>query len=189
MTDSEIGMGVADDAELMRRWQRGETAALSALVERWQTPVARFLTRMVGPDRAADLCQETFLRLLRTGDRYREQGTFSTWLFQVALNVARDAGRRKQPSPPGLRPQFAESAEESFERDELSQTVAAAVEQLPANLREVLALRHDAGMNFESMARLLGAPASTLKSRFAVALNRVRHRLAEMGYQAEETHP
>jgi RNA polymerase sigma-70 factor (ECF subfamily) len=183
-------MGVADDAELMRRWQRGESAALSALVERWQTPVARFLTRLVGPDRAADLCQETFLRLLRTGDRYREQGTFSTWLFQVALNVARDANRRKAPMPPvELSSRFAESAEESVERDELHQTVIAAVDELPANLREVLALRHDAGMNFESMARLLGTPASTLKSRFGVALSRVRLRLAEMGYQAEETHP
>jgi RNA polymerase sigma-70 factor (ECF subfamily) len=183
-------MGVADDAELMRRWQRGESAALSALVERWQMPVARFLTRLVGPDRAADLCQETFLRVLRTGDRYREQGTFSTWLFQVALNVARDANRRKTPMPSAeLYSQFAESAEESVERNELNQTVTAAVDELPANLREVLALRHDAGMNFESMARLLGTPASTLKSRFAVALSRVRHRLAEMGYQAEETHP
>lgn len=183
-------MGVADDAELMRRWQRGETAALSALVERWQTPIARFLTRLVGSDRAADLCQETFLRVLRTGDRYREQGHFSTWLFQVALNLARDANRRKVPIPPtGSRPRFADAIDETFEREELNQTVASAVEELPANLREVLALRHDAGMNFESMARLLGTPASTLKSRFAVALARIRHRLAEMGFHAEETHP
>lgn len=180
-------MGVADDAELMRRWQRGETAALSALVERWQTPIARFLTRLVGPDRATDLCQETFLRVLRSGDRYRERGSFSTWLFQVALNVARDAGRRKEPSPTGLRPRFADAVDESIEREELNQSVDMAVKELPANLREVLALRHDAGMNFESMARLLGTPASTLKSRFAVALARIRQRLAEMGFHAEES--
>jgi DNA-directed RNA polymerase specialized sigma24 family protein len=75
-----------------------------------------------------------------------------------------------------------------MEREELGRTVAAVVAGLPPQLREVLALRHDAGMNFEAMARLLQTPASTLKSRFAVALDRVRARLAEFGFQAEETH-
>jgi RNA polymerase sigma-70 factor (ECF subfamily) len=182
-------MGPLDDATLMRRWQAGDPAAFAALVERWQTPVARFLARLAGPD-AADLCQETFLRLLRSADRYREQGSFSTWLFQVALNVARDAGRRRaEKSPPaGLRVRFAEATDELMEREELGRTVAAVVADLPPPLREVLALRHDAGMNFEAMGRLLQTPASTLKSRFAVALDRVRARLAEFGFQAEETH-
>jgi DNA-directed RNA polymerase specialized sigma24 family protein len=75
-----------------------------------------------------------------------------------------------------------------YEREELGRAVAAVVADLPPHLREVLALRHDAGMNFEAMARLLHTPASTLKSRFAVALDRVRARLAEFGFQAEETH-
>jgi RNA polymerase sigma-70 factor (ECF subfamily) len=183
-------MGPLDDATLMRRWQAGDSAAFAALVERWQTPVARFLARLAGADAAADLCQETFLRLLRSADRYREQGSFSTWLFQVALNVARDASRRRaeKPPPAGLRPRFAEATDELMEREELGRTVAAVVAGLPPQLREVLALRHDAGMNFEAMARLLQTPASTLKSRFAVALDRVRARLAEFGFQAEETH-
>jgi RNA polymerase sigma-70 factor, ECF subfamily len=183
-------MDFADDAKLMRRWQGGDAAAFATLVERWQSPVARFLARLEGQDRAADLCQETFLRLLRSADRYREQGTFSTWLFQIALNVARDAKRRRvRDLLPDRRPAFAEAVDESCERDELAQSVAAAVAELPPTLREVLALRHDGSMSFEAMARLLGTPASTLKSRFAAALIRVRARLAEMGFQAEETHP
>jgi RNA polymerase sigma-70 factor (ECF subfamily) len=183
-------MGLADDATLMRRWQSGDVAAFAALVERWQTPVARFLMRLVGPSQAADLCQETFVRLLRSADRYREQGTFSTWLFQVALNVARDARRRDRDQVhAGLRPQVAEAVDETCEREELARTVAAAVAELPPHLREVLALRHDGGMNFEAMARMLGTPASTLKSRFAVAVSRLRVRLAELGFHAEETHP
>src|SRR5919201_2457367 len=91
------------DAELMRRWQRGDAAAFAALVERWQQPVARFLLRLVGrPDRAADLCQEVFLRVLRAAPRYRERGQFTTWLFQIAVNVARDAGRRRRHAPDPL---------------------------------------------------------------------------------------
>jgi DNA-directed RNA polymerase specialized sigma24 family protein len=55
--------------------------------------------------------------------------------------------------------------------------LALAVAGLPAELREVLALRHDAGINFEEMSRRLKVPASTLKSRFAAALRRLREHL------------
>jgi RNA polymerase sigma-70 factor (ECF subfamily) len=183
-------MDFADDAKLMRRWQDGDAAAFAALVERWQRPVARFLARLAGQDCAPDLSQETFLRLLRSADRYRERGSFSTWLFQIALNVARDAKRRRpRDEPLNHPPAFGETADESCERDELAQGVAAAVAELPASQREVLALRHDGEMSFEAMARLLNTPASTLKSRFTAALTRIRARLAELGFHAEETRP
>ena len=187
------------DAELMRRWQRGDAAAFAALVERWQQPVARFLARLVGPtDRVADLCQEVFLRVLRAGPRYRVDGRFSTWLFQIALNVARDAGRRRRHAPVPLpdensgrsRPRLAGApADELCARRELAQAVACAVAELPPPLREVLALRHDQDMSFEEMARVLGTPASTLKSRFAAALHRLRDRLYELGWSFEEAAP
>jgi RNA polymerase sigma factor (sigma-70 family) len=187
-----------DDAERMRRWQAGDPVAFADLVARWQQPVARFLTRLVGPDRAADLCQEVFLRVLQNGSRYRETGYFSTWLFQIALNVARDAGRRRfrqsrdrtraadTDAPAPLRSRLC-APDEVCERQELARAVEVAVAELPRPLREVLALRHDRGMNFEEMARVLGTPASTLKSRFATALSRLRRRLCELGYSPEES--
>ena len=181
------------DAELVRRWQGGDAAAFEALVRRWQEPVARFLARLVGPHGpVTDLCQDTFLRAYLAGTRYRDNGSFSTWLFQIALNAARDHGRRSarrpQPLPGGEMPVPAD-AEDQCQRRELAEAVARAVAELPPPLREVLALRHDRGMNFEAMARLLGVPASTLKSRFAVALRRLHTRLSELGWGAEETLP
>ena len=182
----------------MRRWQAGDPAAFADLVSRWQQPVAGFLARLAGPDRVPDLCQEVFLRVLQNGSRYRETGHFSTWLFQIALNVARDAGRRRKSSrhtpcaevPTGTRSVPATlSPDELCERQELVRAVQVAVAELPRPLREVLALRHDQGMNFEEMARVLGTPASTLKSRFAAALSRLRRRLCELGYSPEETAP
>ncbi len=89
-----------DDADLMRRWQQGDAGAFVDLTRRWQQPMARFLSRLVGqPDQVADLCQEVFLRFYLKGPRYRENGTFSTWLYQIALNAARDAGRRARRTP------------------------------------------------------------------------------------------
>jgi RNA polymerase sigma-70 factor (ECF subfamily) len=185
------------DADLMRRWRHGDAAAFAALVDRWQQPVARFLLRVVGrpasgypADCIQDLCQEVFLRLLRA--RYRETGQFSTWLFQIALNVARDAARRgrfaPRPLPAGEEPRDSRpSLNEDCERRELARAVACAVAELPAPQREVVALRHDEGMSFEEMARVLDTPASTLKSRFATALHRLRARLTELGWNFEET--
>jgi RNA polymerase sigma-70 factor (ECF subfamily) len=180
-----------EDAERMRRWQLGDATAFAELVARWQRPVGRFLARLAGPDRAADLCQEVFLRVLQAGPRYREDGHFSAWLFRIALNVARDAGRRGQ-ARAGPLPADADEVpgtDEQCEQRELARAVAVAVAELPPALREVLALRHDQGMSFEAMARVLGSPPSTLKSRFAAALDRLRRRLCELGYSPEESAP
>src|SRR5690349_6670456 len=85
------------EAELMRRWQDGDTASFEEIVRRWQGRVGRLLARLAGPSAAPDLCQEVFLRLYGARARYREEGAFATWVYRIALNVARDAGRRRRP--------------------------------------------------------------------------------------------
>ena len=183
------GMGQAD-TDLIRRWQAGEAAAFEAVARRWQAPLARFLSRLAPADQVPDLVQEVLLRLHRAGPTYRENGHFSTWLFQIALNVARDAGRRQAHAAQALPAEepaaTGASAEQRCEARELGELVARAVAELPAPLREVLALRHDRDMNFEEMSRLVGIPASTLKSRFSAALRQLRARLAEWGVSPEE---
>jgi RNA polymerase sigma-70 factor (ECF subfamily) len=174
------------DAELMARWQRGDDAAFAAIVRRWQQPMARFLAHLVGRSELVnDLVQEVFLRVFDAGHRYRENGTFSTWLYRIALNVARDAGRRQRHEPLSLAstepPAHWPSAETLCERQETAALVARAVAELPEPLRLVLVLRHYEGMSFEEMARLTGTPASTLKSRFTAALDRLRRRLHRLG--------
>src|SRR5438128_1172549 len=144
-----------EDAERMRRWQAGDPAAFADLVSRWQQPVAGFLARLAGPDRVADLCQEVFLRVLQSRSRYRETGHISTWLFQIALNVARDEGRRRRAgsvsdrslelSTSGRSRSRLAGPDELCERKELARAVEVAVAELPRPLREVLALRHDRG--------------------------------------------
>lgn len=178
------------DPELVPDWRRGDPAAFEALVRRWQGPVARFLARLVGrADRVPDLCQEVFLRLYLARERYRETGRFSTWLYQIALNVARDAARRTRrearplPGPPTA---VQDLTAARYEQRELAEVVAGALSELPAPLREVLVLRHYEGLTFEEIARLLRVPASTLKSRFAAALERLRPRLEQLGWTREE---
>ena len=178
------------DADVMRRWQDGDAGAFEELVRRWQEPMGRFLSRLVGrPEQVADLCQEVFLRLYLKGPRYREGGTFSTWLYQIALNAARDAGRRARRAPVPLQDHDPPAPDEpaAFEHQETAAIVQQALADLAEPLRQVLVLRHYEDMSFEQMARLLKMPASTLKSRFAVALSLLRARFKQLGWSPEET--
>jgi RNA polymerase sigma-70 factor (ECF subfamily) len=183
----------SEDAELIGRWQRGDAQAFEALVRRWEGPIARFLARLAGPQEAvADLCQEVFLRAYHAGPRYRPTGAFSTWLYRIALNVARDAARRRRRRPAILEsalevPDRGLPAEAACQQKELARLMAQVLDELPEPLRLVLVLRHYEGMNFEEIGRLTGTPASTLKSRFAVALGRLRVRLEQLGWGPEES--
>jgi RNA polymerase sigma-70 factor (ECF subfamily) len=180
------------DGELVARWQCGDPSAFEELVRRWQQPMARFLFRLTGDaTQTADLCQEVFLRVLTARDRYHENGRFSAWLYRIALNIARDAARRRRIPAAELTEAIdqREPVEDVCRKRELASLVARAVAELPEPQRVVLVLRHDEGLSFEDIARMTGTPASTLKSRFAAALDRLRVRLRELGCGPEEITP
>ena len=178
------------DGERMRRWAAGDRTAFEEIVRAWERPMGRFLGRLTGDaHEASDLTQELFLRVYLNGAKYREEGGFRTWLYRIALNLARDAARRKvrkqvlpwrdshdRPGPDG--------DEDLGERAAL---VAAALAELPEAQREVVVLKHYEVMNFEAMSRLLGIPATTLKSRFGVAMAKLELALAARGLKPEES--
>src|SRR5512144_2606774 len=87
------------DEALMMRVARGDDAALAILVRRWERPLHGLLWRQTGGRDADDLFQETWLRIVRAAGRFDGERRFSTWLFQIALNVARDWRRRPPPEP------------------------------------------------------------------------------------------
>jgi RNA polymerase sigma factor (sigma-70 family) len=177
------------DPDLIRRWQRSDRAAFEQIVHHWHPRVARFLARLTGcPEMARDLAQEAFLRVYLSAGTYREGGHFPTWLFQIALNLARDAARKsaRRPAVPLADADPAAPAGGKLEDRERADAVAAALAELSGPLREVVVLRHYEDMSFEAMARLLGTPASTLKSRFTVALRQLHERLA--GFAPEDAH-
>lgn len=179
------------DPELIRRWQQGDAGAFELLVRRWERPVGRFLARLVGrQDLVQDLSQEVFLRVFLAGATYRESGALSAWIYRIALNVARDNARRCRNQPVPLDDQDNLMAEDQTdaltERRELAGAVTQALGELSQPLREVLVLRHYEQMNFEQMARMLGVPASTLKSRFSLAIGKLRTRLDQLGWAHKE---
>ena len=133
----------------------GDTHSLGVLVARWERPLYRFVYRMLPrQEDARDVCQETFLRVLRKAHRFRRGSRFSTWLYQIALNLCRDQARRRKRwsrvvdeggdvegrlermSKHGSTGADPSSGVEQRERHE---AVAHALRQIPAEQREVLA--------------------------------------------------
>jgi RNA polymerase sigma-70 factor (ECF subfamily) len=120
-------------------------------------------------------------------------------MYRIILSVARDAGRRRRresrngwqplhPDDPGPVDGHAAPQEAASRREE-AELVGRALAELPEPLRQVLVLRHYEGLSFEDIARLTDTPASTLKSRFAAALERLRQRLHPLGRGPEENAP
>src|SRR5215831_10163850 len=92
------------DEELMAAVAGGDDAALAELLGRWQRPLFHFIDRQTGGRDVEDLHQETWLRAVRAADRFDRRRRFSTWLFQIALNLCRDWRRRAPPVPIGTVP-------------------------------------------------------------------------------------
>ncbi|MBW3600110.1 MAG: sigma-70 family RNA polymerase sigma factor [Planctomycetes bacterium] len=182
------------DHDLMRRTAEGDGEAFAMLVRRWEGRVARVLAPLVECRQdVEDLRQETFVRVLPASDRYRQQGAFSTWLFRIVLNLARDDARRRRRRPRIFVDERAgrDGAGPPAEatRHELAEAVADALESLPSELREALVLKHYGELTFAEMAELLRTPASTLKSRVALAHRRLRGELARRGVRDADVEP
>lgn len=187
------------DEELLRALRGGDTDSLGVLVARWEQPLFRFVYRLLPrQDDARDICQETFLRVLAKADRFREGSRFSTWMYQIALNLCRDQARRRRrwrlliservdPAEQPRRPSPAVSTQQDpetvAERRERSAAVLQALERIPAEQREVLVLKEFEGLKFREIAEILDCPESTVKSRMYYGLSGLRAVLEREGIQ------
>jgi RNA polymerase sigma-70 factor (ECF subfamily) len=158
------------------------------LVKRWEQPIRRLCTRMLGdPHRGDDLKQDTFLRLFEKRKNYLPKGKFSTFLWRIALNLCYDELRRQKRRRALLEPiEPAPDTESVYEPvSELSgpdaqtaeleegEMVRRAVMQLPEIYRAVIVLRHYENLKLCRIAEILEIPEGTVNSRMAEALVRL----------------
>lgn len=188
-------MSVRTDEDLLLDLRGGHADSLGVLVARWEAPLFRFVSRMVDrPEDARDVCQETFLRILDKASAFREGARFSTWMYQIAINLCRDQARRKKRwghlvvapvvSDDGVPHEHAAPSTHetnpvaALEQNERQGAVRRALARLPHDQREVLLLKEYEGLKFREIAGVLGVPESTVKSRMYAALDTMRSSLA-----------
>lgn len=191
-------MSQPTDEDLLISLRGGQSDSLGVLVARWEAPLFRFVSRLVErPDDARDVCQETFLRILDKAEAFRDGARFSTWMYQIALNLCRDQTRRKrrwsrlmftapaadsEPAREYAAPEtVATSPTAAFEHTERRSAVRRALSALPRDQREVLLLKEYEGLKFREIADVLGVPESTVKSRMYAGLDAMRSSLTSLG--------
>ena len=162
------------DEALVRAVALGDGRALQELCRRWDRPLDRFLARHTGGRDVEDLHQETWLRVVRAADRFDANRRFSTWLFQIALNLCRDWLRRRPPEAADTRDGDAvATGAGSSAATEAALDVRRLLARLPEAQREVVLLRHYLDLGEDEVAEILGCPRGTVKSRLHHAMARL----------------
>ncbi|MCP3870829.1 MAG: RNA polymerase sigma factor RpoE [Gammaproteobacteria bacterium] len=168
------------DQQLVKRVQRGDKKAFDLLVVKYQQKVANLISRYVrDPSETQDVAQEVFIKAYRALVNFRGESAFYTWLYRIAINTAKNylvaQGRRPPNSDVdaetaeqldvGVRLKDFETPENRLLQDELARTVSDAMSDLPEDLRTAIMLRELEGLSYDEIAKAMGCPVGTVRSR------------------------
>ena len=186
-------LGGLSDSEVVQASLDGDLRAFGEIVSRYDQRLLNFVYRTIGDrERAQDLVQETFVRVYRHLQRFDQTKKFSTWIYTIASNLAKNELRNRSRNPLVLfqtikknwdadhRPLEWEDTQykpdDLFRKRHLREKVEEAVSQLPEHHRMVFVLRELEGKTYEEIAEITGCNLGTVKSR----LNRARNRFAQV---------
>ena len=169
----------AKDYALLQAIQGGSQEAFNKLVDRYKNRLFNLVVRMIPTrEEAEDIVQETFLRVFQHKNNFDPKYCFSTWIYTIALNLAKNNLRRKK------KVKFLElfDIEETSEepavepgRVALGPWIEKEIEKLPEKYKTAFLLREMDELPYEEIAEITGVPTGTVKSR----VNRARMILAE----------
>ena len=169
----------ASDEDLMERFKQGDESAFVELYRRYNRRVYAYSVKMVGSkERAEDLFQEIFIRVARKREHFK-QGNFAAWLFAIARNLCLNALRDKVEHVPLEDVQETlQSPADEMEFEITSDILRTAIEQLPADLREVLVLRVYDGFSYNEIAEITETKLATVKVRIFRAKQKLQEILS-----------
>ncbi|MCA9739839.1 MAG: sigma-70 family RNA polymerase sigma factor [Gemmatimonadota bacterium] len=191
--EARVERGQLGDSEVVQAFLAGDERAFGELVERYDQRLLNFVYRTVGDrERAQDLVQETFVRVYRHLHRFDQTKKFSTWIYTIAGNLAKNELRNRSRNPLVLfqtikknwdadhRPLEWEDSklkpDDLYRKRFLREKVEEAVSELPEHHREVFVLRELEGKTYEEIAEITDCNLGTVKSR----LNRARNNFARI---------
>jgi RNA polymerase sigma-70 factor (ECF subfamily) len=193
------------DEELVRQFTEGDASAFDVILRRYERPLFNFILRSVrDPQRAAELLQEVFLKVIENSSNFQGTSKFSTWLYALTRNLCIDNSRkmvfrRHQSLDIPVRSEDAEgvtwldrvesramAADREVIGQDLQVRITAAIDELPEEQREVFLMRELQSMAFRDIAEVIGVPENTVKSRMRYALERLQRALSEYEDYARE---
>jgi RNA polymerase sigma-70 factor (ECF subfamily) len=184
----EVKCRVPDEDRIIARAAGGDTSAFRQIYERHRHDVARLVYRMIGPrSDLEDVIQEVFVQVYKSLKDFRGQSKFSTWLHRVTVNVVlmhRRAARSRPifaeqpPSDAAVRSDDI-SPDEGVERRERMRAFGRLLDRLADKKRVVFVLHELEGVAPGEIARIVGAPVLTVRTRLFYARREIEAMLAE----------
>jgi len=168
------------DYTLMRSIQNGDMVAFNKLVDRYKDRLMNVIGRMMlSREEAEDIVQETFVRVYQHRQSFNFQHCFSTWIYTIGLNLARNELRKRKKFKfydiTEMKGNESDLAVEMKLPNRLPQVLSKAIKGLPEKYRLAFILRDIQEMPYEEVAKALSIPLGTVKSR----VNRARMMLRE----------
>ncbi len=171
---------MSTDEALMSKFQRGSREAFDELFARYREPLYGFYRRRLAiPERAEDLTQETFLVVLRAGERYEPRALVRTYLYAIALKLL--AGERRRQARHAADPVPEPAAHDA---PDSSIWVKQALARLDPADREILMLREYEQLSYAEIASLLRLPLNTVRTRLFRSRMASRDSLEPSGKEA-----
>ena len=181
------------DQLLVDRAQAGDKQAFEQLVAKYQRKLARLLSRFVRDQaEVEDVAQEAFIKAYRALPAFRGESAFYTWLYRIGINTAKNylvAQGRRAPTSTEFDVQDAESFEDAgqlrdintpeslLQSKQVGETINAAMDGLPEELRSAIVLREIDGLSYEEIADAMSCPIGTVRSRIFRAREAVAEKL------------
>jgi len=185
----EARLAGLSDEELAKRCRSRDHRAFTQLVDRYKDRIFWLVRRMVGSPDDEDLTQEVFLRVYRALPDFEGRSSLKTWIYRIAHNLCvselEKRGRRGEhlsleeegeEKVHWLLPQGRPGLEQEIERRDISMTVRAMIERLPAKYRTVLTLFYLQQARYEEIAEIMHVPMGTVKTY----VHRARLRLRDL---------
>ncbi|MBN1509520.1 MAG: sigma-70 family RNA polymerase sigma factor [Sedimentisphaerales bacterium] len=197
-----------DDSVLVQQSQRGDVIAMERLILKYQNRIFNVVLKMCGnPDDAAELTQETFVKVIESIEKFKGRSSFYTWLFRIAVNLtlnycqrhARTATRSldaEDPEHDGTAQVLRDILSDERALDpamvaqsrELCELVMDALLKLEEPQRAIVVLRDIEGMNYAEIADVLNIELGTVRSRLSRARSNLREVLEAMVNEGESKH-
>ncbi|HET6565550.1 MAG TPA: sigma-70 family RNA polymerase sigma factor [Xanthomonadales bacterium] len=185
-------MNPASHEQLMLAYAAGDASAFDHLYEHYRTPLYRFILRQVrDPVSSNDIYQQCWEKVIKGRHTYRSKSPFPAWLFRIARNTVIDHFRRMAPA--GLDeftdlPGETSSPEAEVLAVEEQGQLAAAIDALPLEQREVVLLRLEAGLDLAAIADITASKPETCKSRLRYALAKLQEQMQQAGLATGGNH-
>ena len=187
-----------DDAQLITAYINGKEEAFSQLVTRHKNRAYTTIYLIVKDrDLAEDILQDTFIKAIHTlkSGKYNEEGKFAPWITRIAHNLSIDHFRKAQRYPHftleerGNIENDLDFSEDSIEKEKINkdniERLQALIERLPDNQKEVLKMRHYAGMSFKDIAESTGVSINTALGRMRYALINLKKEIVDANIEIE----